>query len=283
MLRVRRPTLSGSPLAPSTTGTIPASQHSLRAVSAAMAVRCSISQRPARPSASTSASTWTTISWRSGASAGASPDSNSRSAIHARASARHTVRDGPRMNVPRGTSSGANPSLSQPVAGCSSACAAIAASSALRMRAPISGGNRPCSTTVPSSSCQKVRPRSSCCASARSVSSARFARRWRRTNFSTCCAVPWSPMLRRSASFPAVAMRVSARTLEYPNSPFANASESSGSSVSARATRTFSRAVCVSMPQAQLSQWAQDNAPCAAQTSRRSSSAMRTRRRYVAA
>ena len=216
MLRVRRPTLSGSPFAPSTTGTIPASQHSLRAVSAAMAVRCSISQRPARPSASTSDSTWTTISWRSGESAGASPDSNSRSAIHASASARRTVRDGPRMNVPRGTSvrntwasslrwaaarsrapasvaaslgcvscrdvpagtsSGTKPSLSHPAAGCSSACAAIAASSALRTRAPISGGNRPCSTTVPSSSCQKVRPRFSCWASARSVSSARFARR----------------------------------------------------------------------------------------------------------
>ena len=49
------------------------------------------------------------------------------------------------------------PSLSHPAAGCSSACAAIAASSAPRMRAPISGGNRPCSTTVPSSSCQKVK------------------------------------------------------------------------------------------------------------------------------
>ena len=101
-----------------------------------------------------------------------------------------------------------------PAAGCSAACAAIAASSALRMRAPISGGNRPCTTTVPSSSCQKVRPRFSCWASARSVSSARFARRWRRTNFSTCWAVPCSPMLSRSASFPEVAMRVRARTLE---------------------------------------------------------------------
>ena len=136
--------------------------------------------------------------------------------IHASASARRTVRDGPRMNVPRGTSvrntwasslrwaaarsrapasvaasagdvscrdvpagtsSGAKPSLSHPAAGCSASCAAIAASSALRMRAPISGGNLPCSTTVPSSSCQKVRPRFSCWASARSVSSARFARR----------------------------------------------------------------------------------------------------------
>ena len=45
-----------------------------------------------------------------------------------------------------------------------------------------------------------------------------------------------------------------------------SASESNGSSISARATRTFSRAVWVSMPQAQLSQWAQDSAPCAAQT-----------------
>ena len=41
----------------------------------------------------------------------------------------------------------------------------------------------------------------------------------------------------------------------------ANASESSGNSVSARATRTFSRAVCVSMPQAQLSQWAHRQRP----------------------
>ena len=76
-------------------------------------------------------------------------------------------------NVPRGTSSGAEPSLSHPAAWPS-----IAASRALRMRAPISGGNRPCRTTVPSSSCQNVRPRFSCWASARSVSSARFARRW---------------------------------------------------------------------------------------------------------
>ena len=104
MLRVRRPTLSGSLFAPSTTGTMPASQHRHRAVSAAMAVRCWISQSPARPSASTSASTWTTISWRSGASAGASPGSNIRSATHVSGSARRTVRDGPRMNVPRGTS-----------------------------------------------------------------------------------------------------------------------------------------------------------------------------------
>ena len=37
------------------------------------------------------------------------------------------------------------------------------------------------------------------------------------------------------------------------------------------------------MPQAQLSQWAQDSAPWAAQTSRRSSSAMRASSRYVAA
>ena len=175
MLRVRRPTLSGSPLGPSTTGTIPASQHSRRAVSAAMAVRCSISQRPARPSASTSASTCTTISCRCGASTGTSFGSNIRSAIHASASARRTVRDGPRMNVPRGTSvrnartsslrwavigarapvsvaasagdvscrdvprgtsSGADPSLSRPAAGCSAVWACIVASSALRMRAP---------------------------------------------------------------------------------------------------------------------------------------------------
>ena len=191
--------------------------------------------------------------------------------------------DAPCPDVPRGTSSGAKPSSSHPAAGCSAACAAIAASSALRMRAPISGGNRPCSTTVPSSSCQKVKPRFSCCASACAVSSARFARRYSRTNFSTCWAVPCSPMFSRSASFSEVAMRVSALALEYPSSPFASASDSSGSSVSARATRTFSRAVWLSMPQAQESQWAQDSAPCAAQTSRRSSSAMRTRSRYVAA
>ena len=49
MLRVRRPTLGGSPFGPSTTGRVLASRHSLRAVSAAMAVRCSISQRPALP------------------------------------------------------------------------------------------------------------------------------------------------------------------------------------------------------------------------------------------
>ena len=43
-------------------------------------------------------------------------------------------------DVPRGTSSGAEPSSSHPAAGCSSACAAIAASSALRIHAPVSGG-----------------------------------------------------------------------------------------------------------------------------------------------
>ena len=42
-------------------------------------------------------------------------------------------------DVPRGTSGGAS-SCSQDAAGCSSPCASIAASSALRIRAPISGG-----------------------------------------------------------------------------------------------------------------------------------------------
>ena len=49
--------------------------------------------------------------------------------------------------------------------------------------------------------------------------------------------------------------------LGEPSLPMAMASESRGSSGRARATRTFSRAVCVSMPHAQLSQWAQVRAP----------------------
>ena len=104
-----------------------------------------------------------------------SPSAHGRSRCAPRASARAPVsaaasaEDASCRDVP-GTSSGANPSLSHPAAGCS----AIAASSALRMRARISGGNRPCSTTVPSSSCQKVRPRFSCWASARSVSATRL-------------------------------------------------------------------------------------------------------------
>ena len=68
-------------------------------------------------------------------------------------------------------------------------------------------------------------------------------------------------------------------SLGVPSSPLESASDRSGRSSSARATRTFSRAVWASMPQAQLSQWAHDSAPCAAHSSRRSSSAMRTRRR----
>ena len=92
------------PSGPSTVGTMPPSQHRRRAVCVAMAVWCSMSQRPAPPPASTSASTWTTISCRSGARAGGPPDSNTRSAIHASASARRTVREGPRGRVPRGTS-----------------------------------------------------------------------------------------------------------------------------------------------------------------------------------
>ena len=77
--------------------------------------------------------------------------------------------------------------------------------------------------------------------------------RYRRTNFSTCWAVPCRPISRRSGSFPGVAMRVRARTLEQPNSPLAMASESRGSSGRARATRAFSRAVWGSMPHAQRS------------------------------
>ena len=168
-----------------------------------------------RPSASTSTSTWTTISWRSGASAGASPGSNSRSPIHASASARRTVRDGPRMNVHVGRRSGTpgrllcggprlvpehwyrwphrrgtclvetsplgrppapNLRCPTPPPAAPPRAPPSAESSALRMRAPISGGNRPCSTTVPSSSCQKVRPRFSCWASARSVLPRRASR-----------------------------------------------------------------------------------------------------------
>ena len=66
---------------------------------------------------------------------------------------------------------------------------------------PISGGNRPCTTMVPSSSCQYVSARSWCWALARSVSSAHRARRYRRTNFSTCWAVPCRPIWGWSDSF----------------------------------------------------------------------------------
>ena len=96
-------------------------------------------------------------------------DSNIRSAIDTPRRSRSVTAckwNGRSPPVDDHRNQGAKPSLSHPAAGCSAACAAIAASSALRMRAPISGGNRPCSTTVPSSSCQKVRPRFSCWASA---------------------------------------------------------------------------------------------------------------------
>ena len=133
------------------------------------------------------------------------------------ASARRTVIGGfetATSHVGRPVGSPRRVPRSRPAAGCSSAWAAIAASRALRIRAAISGGNRPCRTTVPSSSCQKVSPRSRCRASARSVSFARLACRYRRANFSTCAAVPCRPMSSRYASLSAVATRVSARTLE---------------------------------------------------------------------
>ena len=165
MLRVRRPTLSGSPFGPSTTGTMPASQQSLRAVSDAMAVRCSISQRPAAPFASTSAldmdDDFVPVRSKSrriarfehplghprqriGAAHGARWASHERPSVGRRwvtrgcrfpvgpvigslASARvATLAEGaPCRDVPRGTSSGAEPSSSHSAAGCSSAYAAI--------------------------------------------------------------------------------------------------------------------------------------------------------------
>ena len=55
------------------------------------------------------------------------------------------------------------------------------------------------------------------------------------------------------AQFAAVATRVIARTLDYENSPLANAALISGSDSSARATRTFSRAATLPTPHCQLS------------------------------
>ena len=80
-------------------------------------------------------------------------------------------------------------------------------------------------------------------------------------------------MLTSTDSFAGVATRVIARTLEYENSPLANAALISGSDSSARATRTFSRAATLPMPHCQLSHCAVLTRPCRAYASLRSNSA----------
>ena len=64
------------------------------------------------------------------------------------------------------------------------------------------------------------------------------------------------------ASVSGVATRVSARTLAYDSLPTFKAASMAGSLPSARATRTFSRAVAGSSPIRQASQCAHDTAPC---------------------
>ena len=61
------------------------------------------------------------------------------------------------------------------------------------------------------------------------------------------------------------------------------AAEILGSFSSARAARTFSRAAPRAMPHFQLSQWAQDCVAPSDQPVRRSNSAIRTRKRWLAA
>ena len=65
-----------------------------------------------------------------------------------------------------------------------------------------------------------------------------------------------------SASVSGFAMRVSARALAYDSLPVFSAWSMAGSLPSARATRTFSRAVAGAQPTRHANQWAHDIAPC---------------------
>ena len=90
------------------------------------------------------------------------------------------------------------------------------------------------------------------------AASALFAARTKR---STWLAVWWRANSTNCASFSAVAMRVSARTLDQESRPFSISAEVSGRSARRRAARSRSRAPPREIPARQFSQWAQERHP----------------------
>jgi hypothetical protein len=131
----------------------------------------------------------------------------------------------------------------------------------------------------PSSSNRQV---SRCCTRA-VASSARVTWRCARAKRSSWLAVIGPASSASPASVGGVAIRVSARTLAYDSRPAANSDRITGSSRSARATRTCSRAVPEDIWHFHDSHCAQLFISHDAQPRRASKSASRTRNRQVAA
>ena len=157
--------------------------------------------------------------------------------------------------------------------------ASLAASTARMRSAPSSGVSFPFTTYIPSSSGKMERRRRSYRSRSRAASSCRSPRFHARTTRSSWAVVHPRASSRSSLSFSPSATRVRARTFEKLSSPRAIEALVSGSSVSARAARTFSRAAPRWMPVRKESQCAHVRCPLSSQPRRRSKSAIRTRRR----
>ena len=142
-----------------------------------------------------------------------------------------------------------------------------------------SGASTISNRTIPPGSTRLRTQRSS----ADGPSSAACAVRNPRQRRSSCAPVACSAISSNRASFSAVATRVSARTLAYDSLPTRRASSMAGNLPSARATRTFSRAVAASNPTRHASQCAQETAPCSPQPHCSSNCRIQVSNRCVAA
>ena len=156
---------------------------------------------------------------------------------------------------------------------------AQAARSALSSTAPASGGSRNVPDSEPSSSNRQASRRRT----RASASSAAVTWRCARANRSSWFPVIGPAISASPASFAAVAIRVSARTLAYDSRAAANRARITGRSRSARATRTCSRAVPEDIWHFHDSHCAQLFISQLAQPRRASKSPSRTRNRHVAA
>ena len=107
--------------------------------------------------------------------------------------------------------------------------------------------------------------------------------RYPRYSRSSCAPVARSAESNSLASFSGVATRVSARTFAYDSLAVRSDSSMAGSFPSARATRTFSRAVAGSHPRRHASQCAHEIAPCSCQPHASSKRLMHSSRRCAAA
>ena len=144
------------------------------------------------------------------------------------------------------------------------------------------GGGSATDKLIPVSSCRQV-TFASLTTGRRPSCSPRDTCRCARANRSSCPAVIGAAIATRSDSVPAVAIRVSARTFAYDSRPAANSRAVTGSSLSARATRTCSRAVPGASWHFHASHAAHEPISHDAQTSRASKSATSRRNAHVPA